>query len=318
MQTTTQQRIWSKPLVVMGLATFACFLWGTAFPGLKLSYHELGIKPENVFLNILFASYRFFLASMMLLLAILVGKISLRVQNKGQIGQLLVLGLIQTTLQYVFFYVGLSSTAGVKASIIGGTSTFFSVVLAHYIDDNDRLSWPKVIGLFAGFTGLILVNLGGGRFTFEFTLLGEGFLVLSCLAGSIANFPAKSLSQKLNPLVVTFYQMFLGSVVLFILATTKVSPAALHFNLYTIGLLIWLAFISAGAFGIWTILLKYNAVGKISLYQFLIPVFGTISSAVLLPGESLTLRALGSLFLVSMGIMAVNLETKAHSMEEAR
>lgn len=318
MQTPTQQKIWSKPLVVMGLATFACFLWGTAFPGLKLSYHELGIKPENVSLNILFASYRFFLASMMLLFVILVRKIGLKVPGKRQLRQLLMLGLIQTTLQYVLFYVGLSSTAGVKASIIGGTSTFFSVVLAHYIYDNDRLSWPKAVGLVAGFSGLILVNLGGGRFTLDFSLLGEGLLVLSCLAGSIANFPAKSLSQQLNPLVVTFYQMFLGSVMLFVLAITKVSPGALNFNLYTSALIVWLAFISAGAFGIWTVLLKFNPVGKISLYQFLIPVFGTISSAILLPGEKLTLGVLGSLFLVSMGILAVNLETKAKNMEEAQ
>ncbi|HEX3031214.1 MAG TPA: DMT family transporter [Bacillota bacterium] len=315
MQTTTSARLWSRPLIVMLLATSACFLWGTAFPGLKLSYQALGIRPQDIFLNILFASYRFFLASLMLLLAIGLSGISIKLPEKGVLRRLLLLGLIQTTLQYVLFYVGLSATAGVKASILGGTSTFFSVVMAHFIYENDRLSWSKILGLIAGFSGLILVNLGKGGITLEFALAGEGLLVLSYLAGSIANFPAKGLSQRLNPLVVTFYQMFLGSLMLFALAVTKESPGALHFSVYTSGLLLWLAFLSAAAFGTWTVLLKYNAVGKISLYQFLIPVFGTISSALLVPGEKLTPTVLGALLLVSVGILAVNRDKESAHQE---
>ena len=37
------------------------FLWGSAFPFIKLSYAELGIQPQEVGEQILFAGYRFLL-----------------------------------------------------------------------------------------------------------------------------------------------------------------------------------------------------------------------------------------------------------------
>ncbi len=49
------------------LAIVATFLWGSAFPFIKLSYAELGIQPQEVGEQILFAGYRFFLSGVMLL-----------------------------------------------------------------------------------------------------------------------------------------------------------------------------------------------------------------------------------------------------------
>jgi drug/metabolite transporter (DMT)-like permease len=63
-----------------------------------------------------------------------------------QFGQLALLGVTQTSLQYVFFYIGLAFTTGVKGSIMNATGTFFSVLLAHFIYQNDKLSYNKTLG----------------------------------------------------------------------------------------------------------------------------------------------------------------------------
>ena len=65
-------------------------------------------------------------------------------------GQMALLGLTQTSLQYLFFYLGLAHTTGVKSSIMNATGTFFSVLLAHFIYKNDRLSYNKVLGCVVG------------------------------------------------------------------------------------------------------------------------------------------------------------------------
>ena len=94
----------------------------------------------------MFAGYRFLLAGLVLLIfAVANGKAIGRLK-KGQYRQIVILGLTQTTLQYVFFYIGLAYTTGVKGSIMNATGTFFSVILAHYIYKNDRLSFNKIIG----------------------------------------------------------------------------------------------------------------------------------------------------------------------------
>ena len=66
--------------------------------------------------------------------------------------------------------------------------------------------------------------------------------------------------------------------------------------------------ISAVAYTLWGVLLKYNPVSRVSVFGFMNPVFGVLLSALIL-GESaqaLSIYALAALVLVSLGIYVVN------------
>ena len=65
--------------------------------------------------------------------------------------------------------------------------------------------------------------------------------------------------------------------------------------------------LSAAAFTIWTALLGKFPIGKVSLFGFLIPVFGALFSAVVLAEDVFTLRNLTALALVSGGIAIARL-----------
>ncbi|WP_176546968.1 EamA family transporter, partial [Salmonella enterica] len=80
-------------------------------------------------------------------------------------------------LQSLFFYIGLAFTSGVKGSIMNATGTFFSVLLAHFIYQNDRFSYNKTLGCILGFAGVMVVNVSTGL-DFRFNLPGEGSVVL--------------------------------------------------------------------------------------------------------------------------------------------
>ena len=75
-----------------------------------------------------------------------------------------------------------------------------------------------------------------------------------------------------------------------------------------LAMLFYLAFLSAAAYTIWGILLKYNPVSRVSIYGFSNPVVGVLLSALLLGegGQAFSLRNLGALALVSAGIYTVN------------
>ena len=62
------EKIFTHPIGVFISRNSSNFLWGSAFPFIKLSYVELGIQPQEVGEQILFAGYRFFLSGVMLLL----------------------------------------------------------------------------------------------------------------------------------------------------------------------------------------------------------------------------------------------------------
>ena len=71
-----------------------------------------------------------------------------------------------------------------------------------------------------------------------------------------------------------------------------------------------MAVLSAVAFSLWTLLLKYNKVGKIAVFYFLIPVFGTILSSIFVDENIFNIKTFIALILVCIGIFLVNKQKK--------
>lgn len=301
----------TRPRHVFLLAGLCCLLWGSAYPAIKQGYALLSISRVDLAAQILFAGYRFVGAGALLLVfAKLSGK-ALRLQ-RTQAGELALLGVLQTTLQYIFFYIGLAHTTGVKASILNTSGVFFSVLLAHFLYHNDALTWRKISGCVLGLAGVLAVNAGGllgdgSGVEGGFSVLGEGFVVLAALVLSSASLYGKRLSQRMDSVVMTGYQLALGGVVLVAIgwgAGGRISG----FSWAPALLLAYMALLSAVAFALWGVLLKYNRVSTVALYSFLVPVFGAGLSALFL-GESLwEWKYLVALVLVSLGIYRVTLE----------
>ena len=77
-------------------------------------------------------------------------------------------------------------------------------------------------------------------------------------------------------------------------------------------LLLYMALISAVAYSVWSVLLKYNSVSKVAVFGFTTPIFGVVLSAAFLhENSSLSwLQSLSALALVCAGIYIVNREEK--------
>ncbi|HEV7275962.1 MAG TPA: DMT family transporter [Devosiaceae bacterium] len=291
--------------VVFASATLCCLLWGSAFPAIKGGYALLEIAPSDIASQMLFAGYRFTLAGLALLLyAGWTGR-SLW-PGAGQTRQLLLLGATQTGLQYVFFYIGLAHATGVKGSIMSSTSTFFSVLLAHFIYAEDRLGPRRIAGCALGFAGVVVVNVAGAGagLDLDFRLMGEGFLVIAAFIVAAASIYGKRVSQRLDAAVMTGYQLAIGGLLLCLLGFVLGGDVG-DLDLQSGSLLAYLAFLSAVAFGLWSTLLKYNPVGMVAIFNFLIPVFGVLLSALLLGENMLEWKNLVALCLVATGIWLV-------------
>ncbi|WP_139331853.1 MULTISPECIES: DMT family transporter [Paenibacillus] len=295
----------SDPIFVMLVASLCCLLWGSAYPSIKLGYIAFNILPEDIASKYVFAGYRFTLAGMLLLLlSRIVRKQKLQLSRPQWTG-LIMLGILQTGLQYMFFYVGVANTTGVKGSIMNATTTFFSVVLAHFIYKNDKLSRNKIVGCLLGFVGVIIVNFHTDLLAFSFSFTGEGFVIIAALVFSVTALYAKRLTATIDVLIITGVSLFVGGLVLTLLGLS-LGGRVTHFTLESTSNLIYLALLSSVAFCLWNMLLKYNKVGRVSVYNFLIPVFGALLSALFLGETILELKNLAALLFVSVGIYLVN------------
>ncbi len=299
-----RERLQQKP-VVLGLSAFACLLWGSAFPFLKIGYEMLKLPPGDWGAKVLFAGYRFLLASVLLILVTSLGlRQSLRVPRRI-LPWTFLLGLLQTALQYFFFYNGLAYSTGITGSIIGATGSLFVVILSRLYYRNDLLTSEKIFGLLVGFAGVMVVNLPKGSLNLSFTVLGEGFLFISSLVGAFGMILAKELSSEAHPFLVTAYQMLFGSILLVLTGGIASGLGSVVFDWKSALMLLYLAFASATAFAIWYSILKYNKPGEVAVYRFLIPIWGTLLSALFL-GESIGLSTIVALAMVSIGIALVN------------
>jgi drug/metabolite transporter (DMT)-like permease len=297
------KRFFTHPLGIVISATGTTLLWGSAFPFIKLSYQSLDIRPEELGEQMIFAGYRFFLAGFLILLFFSLLKKNMMFQKKTFL-PVIKIGLFQTFFQYVLFYIGLSYSTGIQGAIIAGTTSFFQIILAHFMYKNDRMNAIKTVGIMLGFTGVILANLHKGELTIEFGW-GEFLLMLAMLSGAFGNILARNGSKDMEVGYLTAYQMAFGSLGLLIVGSFTSNLFPFEFSAEAIWMLLYLAFLSAAGFILWNNVMKYNQVGLVSFYMFLVPVFGVILSSFLLGEEVYFLVLVGLMFVVS-GIVIVN------------
>lgn len=304
MESDTKKTFTNKKVVAI-IATLCCFLWGSAYPAVKNGYILFQIAPADVASKLVFAGYRFILAGIILLTVAQISGRKIFAITKNNAFKILILGITQTMLQYIFFYIGLSNTTGVKGAIMNSMGTFFSVILAHYLYKNDKLSMKKIMGCIIGFLGVMIANFSMDLFNFSFNIVGEGFIIVAAFIFSASAIYGKKISQNIDVMLVTGYNLFMGGVMLALIGLAS-GGRVTHFTPGSSALLIYMAILSATAFSLWTLLLKYNKVGAVSIYNFLIPIFGVMLSSIFLGENILEVKNIIALALVCSGIWLVN------------
>ena len=253
-----QKVFFQKAIVIFLSAVICCLLWGSAFPTLKVGYQLFAIEANDTAAQILFAGMRFVLAGIM---AIAFGSLLQKKYlkpSKAAMPKVLLLSLLQTVVQYLFFYIGVAHTTGVKGSIINGSNVFLGIIVSALVFRLEKLDFKKIIGCVVGFVGVVLINLTGSA-DMSFNFLGDGFILLSVTAYAFGMVLNKIYSRTENPVMLCGYQFFVGGIIM--IAVGLIAGGRMQ-EVTAIGilLLIYMAFVSAGGYTLWGILLKYNHV----------------------------------------------------------
>lgn len=303
--------LWIQRTYVVCLLAMVCtFLWGSAFPGIKLGYRYFEIAAESTWSQVLFAGIRFTIAGILVILIASVMNRRFILPTRNSLGSIVKLSCFQTILQYFFFYVGLARTSGVKSSIINGANTFIAILIASVVFHHEKLTMKKIVGCILGFLGVIIVNVTGQGMDLSMHFMGEGFILLCAVSYAVSSSLIKIYSKENNPVMLSGYQFIFGGIVLACLGW-MLGGRIEHWEWSGVGILFYLAVVSAVAYSLWGILIKYNPVSKVAIFGFMNPVFGVILSAWWL-GESQNFggKVVLALLMVCVGIYIVNMDTK--------
>ncbi len=292
-----------KTWVVAALALLCCVLWGSATPCIKIGYSLFGIEGDTAG-QILFAGIRFILAG---ILTVVIGSVIAKkplIPQKGSLKYVLALSMVQTVIQYVFFYIGHAYAKGVSAAIVNGSNVFIAILVAVFVFKTEKMTLKKLIGCVMGFAGVITVSLSGGAV--GFSLMGEGFILVAALSYAFSTVMLKLFSKYENPVTLSGWQFFVGGIIMTAAALLFGGRVTVN-SPVSVGLLFYMACISAVAYSVWGLLMKYNEVSKVSVFGPFNPISGTVLSAIFLKeADALGPQVIIALCLVSAGILIVN------------
>ena len=300
-----KKNMMARPLVVTLLAIGCNLLWGSAIPFINMGYRLFNIPAGAAATQILFAGCRFFLAGLLtILFASLSGRRFVR-PKRGNLHMVAKLGMLQTVTQYLFFYIGVANTVGVKSSIIQGLNAFVAILIACYLFRSERMNALKWLGGLLGVAGIVVVNLSGEGLGGGMKLTGEGFLLVSMIAGACSAGAIKYFAQKEDPVALSGWQFMFGGLVMAaagFLFGGRLRPTGMG----SAAVLLYLAALSAVAYTVWSVLLKHNPVSRIAPYMFLQPIFGVVLALIFTPDTQVPLVRYGcALALVCASILVI-------------
>jgi drug/metabolite transporter (DMT)-like permease len=282
-------------------AILACLLWSSAFVGIKL-----GLPYTS---PLQFAGTRFFISGLLVLpVARYYNPGLLRVFRKHW-RFILLMGILQTFLQYALFYTGIDKVPGATGAIVIGSGPLFIAIVAHFFMPGDRLTSGKLLPILLGFSGIVLVSLGrNGAAASEIQLIGILILIGNNVISGISNVIIASDKRNVPPLALSSGSMIIGGLMLLLFSfpvegiDLSPKPAEYYFSLA------WLSILSAVAISVWVTLLKIPGVlvSNLNLWKFLIPVSGAMLAWLILPGESPDPLSVGGMVVTGAALIILN------------
>ena len=296
--------IYTNTLFLTLVALLCCALWGSATPFIKIGY-ELMLPVADVKSIILFAGIRFTLAGLLTVLIYSIAGKKFLVPKKESITSIVKISCFQTVIQYIFFYIGLANTSGVKGTIASGSSSFFALLISALIFKQEKLNLRKIVACILGFAGIIFVNIKGLDFNMNFK--GDCFVLFSAISYAVSSVLMKKYSKDENPVILSGYQFIIGGIFMIVVGMLWGGRVSFE-SVKGIGVLVYLGFLSAIAYSLWGILLKYNPVSRVTIFTFTTPVFGVILSKLMLSesGDVAIFNLIVTLVLVCSGILLLN------------
>lgn len=281
------------------LAIVSCLLWSSAFAGVKTGLQF--VSP------LLFAGLRFTLAGILLIPLAGSPRRYLKELRKAPV-LIAKVALFQTVLLYALFFSSLNLVPGSVGAVVNGMTPLWAALAAHLFLKDDKMSRRMVVSLGIGFAGILLLSLtrnGGPGKIGGLELLGIGLMLAASFAGVIGHVLVYGQRGKISSAVLTSAQFILGGLVLLLLSRIAEGPIVLEAPPLFWGALVYLAFLSAAAFGIWFYLLSVRSekVSHIGIWQFLIPVNGAFLSWLIVEGDNPTLPVAAGMVLIAAAIL---------------
>lgn len=218
------------------------------------------------------------------------------------------MGVLNNVIPFGLIVWGQQTIASGLASILNATTPLFTVAVAGLLLSDERINGRKLMGVAAGFTGVV-VMIGPGALS---GLGTDGLAQIACLGGALSYAFAGVFGRRFkrlgaDPIVVAAGQVTGSTLVLAPLALVIDRPWALSMpSPSTWAAIVGLAVLSTAlAYILYFQILQRAGATNLLLVTFLIPV-SAIALGVLVLGERLSGPEIAGMALIGAGLLAID------------
>ena len=277
-------------------------IWSSSFMWIKLAIQEVG--------PITLVAFR-------VLFGLLFGVVVIYLQHTPwprklrEWTPLLVLGIFNIAIPFFLISWGEQSIDSAVASILNATVPLFTILIAHFFLQDDKMTAPKVLGLLLGFAGVVILmskDIGASLGS----LLGQLAVVLASLFYAGGGVYARKTTHDLPGILRSAGPLLPATVIMWLSMFIAESPVKFP----QLGIT-WIALLFLGVLGSgFAFVLSYYLLHEIgptrtSMVTYLFPLGGVLLGVVFLD-ETLTWQlALGAV-LIGLSLVVANIKSQKH------
>lgn len=136
--------------------------------------------------------------------------------DRLSIVDLVFLGVVNTVILLTLISLGETQIENSLASVLQGTAALFTLLIAHFVFADERITFRKLLGLRIGFLGVVIAGRGSGEAVISdkstLYLLSQLAIVGSSLCYAIGGiYSRKTMQHRLEPTVVAAHMQKHGS-----------------------------------------------------------------------------------------------------------
>ena len=288
----------NKTTLKVALLLLLALLWGLTYPLTKISVDEIPMMTYSL--------GRTVIGALILWLALRWNGQRLPGWDRIWI-HLSIMALVHNAAPYVLVAWGSQSVDSGLAAIITSTAPLFTIILAHYMVADDRMTPTKLIGVLVAFSGMIVLLSPSFQGGLSASLGGVGAMLAASVCYGVATVYTRKYLRGLPSLVGPTAQLIVASAFLLPLSLVWERPYQLPIP-STISLLAWVAVAVLGtgvAFIVFYQLVEMASPSFVSMVSYLIPIVGA-SLGVLALGERLPHSALVGFTIILAGVVIAN------------
>ncbi len=272
-------------------------MWGSSYLFIKITVAE--VPPFTLVAGRL-------LMAALILWAILLASRQPVARKRSEWAAFAVMGLFSGMVPYVLITWGEQTIDSGLAALLQATMPIFTVIMAHFVTEDERIRPRRVLGIFLGFAGVVVLMLPDLRQGMQANVLGQLAVVVSSISYAGATIFARKRLRGQSPLMATTGQITTGA--LFTLPLALLIDRPFNLSPSPQALASWLGLVLIGtvfAYVIYYALLARTSATFTSTVTYIIPVNGLILGAIVLD-EPLTLTIVASAALILAGVLLVS------------